>query len=62
MDTAVEPVEIIEADSPTVACDGGNGPLGHPRVYLHMDDGGRIDCPYCGRRYVLRDGAKAAAH
>ena len=24
--------EVIEVDSETVACDGGGGPLGHPRV------------------------------
>lgn len=57
----MEPVETLEVTEITVACDGGKGALGHPRVYLHMEDG-KIDCPYCGRRFVLRDGAKAGAH
>ncbi|MEO0393680.1 MAG: zinc-finger domain-containing protein [Pseudomonadota bacterium] len=53
-----EPVEIIEVDTVTVACDGGDGPLGHPRVFLTIEKNGYIDCPYCGRRYVLRQGAQ----
>lgn len=58
----MEPLEIIEVETDSVACDGGDGPLGHPRVYLHLDREGRIDCPYCSRRYVLKAGAKVAAH
>ncbi|HYM30363.1 MAG TPA: zinc-finger domain-containing protein [Candidatus Cybelea sp.] len=55
-----QPVEIIEAEDSVVACDGGNGPLGHPRVFLNMGDKDRVDCPYCGRRYVLKPGAKGS--
>ena len=59
----MEPPEIIEADSPTVACDGGDGELGHPRVFLNMGDQAKIDCPYCGRQYVLKaDAAAPATH
>jgi uncharacterized Zn-finger protein len=59
----MEPPEIIEADSPTVACDGGDGELGHPRVFLNMGDQAKIDCPYCGRQYVPKaDAAAPAAH
>ena len=50
-----EPVETIIVEENAVACDGGKGALGHPRVYLNIkDDVGHIDCPYCGRRYVLK--------
>lgn len=49
--------ETISVDSPVVACDGGGGALGHPRVYLNMGDKTEIDCPYCGRQYRLKDGA-----
>ena len=50
-------------DSPRVACDGGGGPLGHPKVYLNMGDEGEIVCPYCSRHFVLkRDEAAEAAH
>ncbi|MDH3232254.1 MAG: zinc-finger domain-containing protein [Alphaproteobacteria bacterium] len=51
--------EEIATDQTTVACDGGGGALGHPRVFLHMEDG-RVECPYCGRQYVLTGGAGSA--
>jgi uncharacterized Zn-finger protein len=50
------PTEIIHVDSRTVACDGGNGILGHPRVFLHISDV-QVTCPYCSRLYVLNPGA-----
>lgn len=53
--------ETIETDSATVACDGGNAPLGHPRVYLNMGDKGWVECPYCDRLFKLKAGAKGAA-
>lgn len=57
----MEPVEIVETEDTRVACDGGEGALGHPRIYLNMGDKREIDCPYCGKRFVLAAGAKAAA-
>ncbi len=54
-----EPNEIINVESPVVACDGG-GALGHPRVFLRINpEVGEIDCPYCDRRYILKEGADA---
>jgi uncharacterized Zn-finger protein len=45
-----------------VACDGGGGALGHPKVYLHIDpEKGKIMCPYCSRTYVLKPMSGAAA-
>ena len=58
----MEPFEIIPVETTTVACDGGGGPLGHPRVYLTLSKDGEIECPYCSRKYVLKEGAKVAAH
>ncbi len=57
----MEPNEIIDVDSETVACDGDKGALGHPRVFLSMKGQGQIDCPYCGCRFVLKAGAEASA-
>ena len=31
----------------------GGAALGHPRIWLQMDETGVVDCPYCDRRYVL---------
>ena len=50
--------ETIVSDSRTVACDGGQGALGHPRVWLHIE-GAQTFCPWCSRIYVL-DAAAAA--
>lgn len=50
--------EVIEVTSTKVACDGGGGALGHPRVFLKIDhEHHSVTCPYCSRTYVLRDGA-----
>jgi uncharacterized Zn-finger protein len=57
----MEPFEVIEVETSTVACDGGNGGMGHPRVFLTLSREGEIECPYCSRRYVLKQGAHAAA-
>ena len=57
-----EPVEVITVDTDRVACDGGGGPLGHPKVYLNLGTDGRIECPYCSRIYVLREGAHPHEH
>ena len=58
----MEPAETIYTDREVLSCDGGDGPLGHPRIYLNMEGKGQIDCPYCGRRFILKEGAEAAAH
>jgi uncharacterized Zn-finger protein len=52
----VEAPEIVETDSTRVACDGGGGALGHPRVYLEMGDEISVECPYCDKRFVLKAG------
>ena len=54
----VEAPEIIQVDDTRVRCDGGDGALGHPRVFLEMGDETFVECPYCDRRFVLRDGAR----
>lgn len=59
---APEPPEIIEVDHATVSCDGGGGALGHPKVYLSLERGGVVECPYCDRRFVLRKGARRGGH
>ena len=57
----MEATETFYVESTVVACDGGGAALGHPRVYLHMDTRGEVECPYCSRRYILKEGAHAAA-
>ena len=48
------PFETIYIDEAVAACDGGEGALGHPRVYLNLAPAGKIECPYCSRLFVNR--------
>jgi len=66
----MQPPETFTVETDKFYCDGGNpaakpgtpgGDGGHPRVYLTMSREGLVDCPYCGRRFVLAPGAKSAA-
>ncbi|XP_064080538.1 NADH dehydrogenase [ubiquinone] iron-sulfur protein 6, mitochondrial-like [Macrobrachium nipponense] len=42
-------------DARVVACDGGPGALGHPRVYINLDQPGNHSCIYCGLRFYKKD-------
>ena len=56
---SIPPPEILRVTSHRVACDGsGDIPaaLGHPRVFLEIDEHGYVDCGYCDRRFVLAGG------
>ena len=66
----IKPPETVYTDSTRVSCDGatdirGGAALGHPRVWLEIDEKGFVECGYCDRRFVLRggsaDGGEAAA-
>lgn len=56
---APEPPETLVVTKWKVACDGGQGALGHPRVWLTIPhDTGFVECGYCDRKYVIdRDNA-----
>ena len=57
------PPETRTVHSARIACDGGEGALGHPRVWLSIPaEAGFIDCPYCDARFVLAKGAGAHSH
>jgi NADH dehydrogenase (ubiquinone) Fe-S protein 6 len=58
--------ETTIVTSSRVKCDGAGGirstgaftpaALGHPRVWLEIDEKGYIDCGYCDQRFVLKGG------
>ncbi len=62
----ISPPEVILTDARRVSCDGSSGirggsdykpaALGHPRIYLEIDEHGYVDCGYCDRRFVLKGG------
>lgn len=54
-------LETQRVTSRRVACDGaseipGGAALGHPRVWLEIDERGYVDCGYCDKRFVLAGG------
>ena len=55
MSTDAPETEIV--DKSRIACDGGGGPLGHPRVWLQIPvEAGFVECPYCDKKFILRGG------
>lgn len=55
MSTAPETVKVTTR---RVSCDGasegpGGAALGHPRVWLEIDEKGWVECGYCDRRFEL---------
>ena len=55
------PPETVYTDRRRVSCDGasdvrGGAALGHPRVWLEIDEKGYVECGYCDRRFVLAGG------
>ncbi len=44
-----------------IACDGGDGALGHPRVWYTVPKNAEgVECMYCDARYVHEDFAPKA--
>ena len=61
----IDEPETVTVKTRRVACDGageipGGVALGHPRVWLEIDERGYVDCPYCDKRFILAAGADAA--
>ena len=57
----IDAPEIVRTAKKRNACDGATGipggaALGHPRVWLEIDEKGYVDCGYCDRRFVLTGG------
>lgn len=53
--------ETVFTNTTRVKCDGatdirGGAALGHPRVWLEIDERGYVECGYCDKRFVLKGG------
>ncbi len=61
--------ETVTVAANRVSCDGAGAiragagyrpsALGHPRVWLEIDERGFVDCPYCDKRFALAAGTDA---
>lgn len=58
---ATQAPEVRIVDDFRISCDGGEGPLGHPRVWLSIPrERGFVECPYCDAKLVHREFADKA--
>jgi len=53
--------ETARTKSKRNVCDGatdiaGGAALGHPRVFIEIDESGAAECGYCDKRFVLIGG------
>lgn len=49
----IDPPETEIVSAWRVACDGGEGALGHPRVWLSISPKtGWVCCGYCDKKYI----------
>jgi len=46
---ANEPIRLVHGRK--AVCDGGGGPLGHPKIYINLDRPEPRACGYCGIRF-----------
>ncbi|KAN0100612.1 Zinc-finger domain containing protein [Tylopilus felleus] len=46
---ANEPIRIVHGRK--AVCDGGGGSLGHPKIFINLDQPGPRSCGYCGLRF-----------
>ena len=68
---SLPPPEITKVTTRRVWCDGAtdirtgknyrSAALGHPKIYLEIDEHGYVDCGYCDRRFVLIGGVADTA-
>lgn len=63
--STIKAPETVLTTSTRVRCDGadnirGGAALGHPRVFIEIDErgpnAGWAECGYCDRRFVLKGG------
>ncbi|EGC30033.1 hypothetical protein DICPUDRAFT_42045 [Dictyostelium purpureum] len=52
----IHQVKPIEVQDSKIGCDGGNGPLGHPMVYINLEGNTPQSCGYCGLRFIQKHG------
>eukprot|EP01117_Protostelium_nocturnum_P000719 TRINITY_DN1086_c0_g1_i3.p1 TRINITY_DN1086_c0_g1~~TRINITY_DN1086_c0_g1_i3.p1 ORF type:complete len:178 (+),score=46.49 TRINITY_DN1086_c0_g1_i3:87-620(+) len=58
----ISEVPVIEVAGRKAICDGGHGALGHPRVFINLDNGKPNVCGYCGIRFQKKEGDHGHHH
>ena len=50
--------EVVVVTTTKIACDGGGGALGHPKVWYDMSEEDHVECKYCDRVFALKGGSQ----
>ncbi len=45
---------FVPSDTDGISCDGGGGPLGHPKVWYTFEQGNEAECGYCDRLFIRK--------
>ena len=45
-------IVIVDPESETIYCDGGQDGLGHPTVYYTFNGENKIICSYCSKTFI----------
>ncbi len=51
--------EILYVRDRRISCDGSSdvpAVLGHPKIWLEIDEKGYAECGYCDRKFILKGG------
>ncbi len=59
MTTKHPEILLVPADKGQVACNGGGGALGHPKVYYTFHGQDEVVCGYCDRLFTKKQQAGA---
>ncbi len=54
MTTKHPEILLVSPQADHVACNGGGGALGHPKVYYTFHDQDEVTCGYCDRLFTKR--------
>ena len=62
----IDTPETILVRTNRIACDGSGADvppaLGHPKIWLEIDESGAVDCGYCDRHFILVGGPADLGH
>lgn len=53
---------LVPHDAETIACNGGGGALGHPKVYYTFHGQDEVVCGYCDRVFTKKEVAGAVPY
>lgn len=59
MTTEHPEVILVPQEAETIACNGGGGALGHPKVYYTFHGQDEVVCGYCDRLFTKNETAGA---